>query len=297
LEIAMSTDQPSPPPDDDTPRPSSSKDAQAASTEPIKTSGAEAPADPPRGDAPAAPNSPNDTGRGWDFTPPPVATKERSYLGRVTVGIALVAVGVLWLLNSLGTVSVSGVQLIASALLVIGIGLLVGAFFGRARGLIIVGLVILPIVIAAALFRPYSEVLTVDSAFRDGAGDVTVVPADTADVRDEYRLAGGRYVVDLSAVDFAAPHDLGDPPSIAIEMGVGELILRLPDDVTAIIDASVGVGELRMLNRSSAGLGLQRNSVITIGDGTHTIEITMRLGVGQLTVAALSGASTQETDR
>ncbi|MEX0831204.1 MAG: hypothetical protein WD007_01260 [Nitriliruptoraceae bacterium] len=293
----MSTDQPSSTPDEEPPPPASSKASRDSSAETIDTTGGEAPADPSGSNEPDAPPSPDDTGRGWDFTPPPVATKERSYLGRVTVGIALVAVGALWLLNSLGTVSVSGVQLMGTALLVVGVGLLVGAFFGRARGLIVVGLVIVPLVIAAALFRPYSEVLTVDSAFRDGAGDVTASPTAAADVRDEYRLAGGRYVVDLSAVDFGAPHDLGDPPSIAIEMGVGELILRLPDDVTAIIDASLGVGELRMLNRSSAGVGLQRNSVITVGDGAHTIEITMRLGVGQLTVAALSGVPTQEADR
>lgn len=234
-------------------------------------------------------------GRDWSFTPPPVEPRERSVLGRATAGLALMAVGVVWLLDSIGMITASGVQLLATALLVVGLGLVIGAFAGRARGLIVVGILLVPLVLVAALLRPYSAVTFADGLVRDGAGDVTEAPATVADVRQEYALAAGRLIIDLSTLDLSSA-DV-EPVEIVAEMGAGELAVLLPDDVTVTINARLGVGELRILDRSHGWLGAQRTTTIAVGDGTYAIDLDVRLGVGQLTIAAPSGATTTETTR
>lgn len=231
----------------------------------------------------------------WGFTPPPIGSRTRSILGRATVGVALMTVGVVWLLDSLGAVNVSGVQLLATGLLVVGLGLILGAFFGRARSLIVVGMLLVPIVLAAALFRPYTGMTFADGLIRDGAGDVTEAPAAASDVRQEYALATGRFVIDLSDLDLSTFDT--EPVVIVAEMGAGELTVRLPDDVTATIDARLGVGGLRILDRSYGWIGAQHSTTVTVGEGTHAIELDVRLGVGQLTITAPSGATTTESNR
>jgi hypothetical protein len=89
-----------------------------------------------------------------NWSPPPAPVRERSLLGRITVGTALLVVGVLWLLRTAGVLPLDAVQLVAAGLLVVGVGLLVGAFAGRARWLILVGIVLAPLVLVGALLRP-----------------------------------------------------------------------------------------------------------------------------------------------
>ncbi len=212
----------------------------------------------------------------WE--PPPLPSRERSLLGRITMGTMLVVVGILMLLRTGGVAAVSAGQIVAAALLVVGVGLLVGAFVGRARWLVIVGLVLLPVVLAAELLRPVSASVIPELDLRDGGGDVTHAPQSTDELQDEYRLGGGRLVVDLREIDIEAASE------VAVQLGAGELIVWLPDDVEANVDARVGVGELAIDGLSSGGFGLRRSTVVVTGDGATQLDLDVRVGVGQLDV-------------
>src|SRR5205823_4532332 len=85
---------------------------------------------------------------GLSQTPPPPAPKppklpkERSRLGRVVLSMACLAIGILVIADAAGA-SVPGAAYVAAALGVVGFGLLIGAWLGRARWLIFPGIVLL----------------------------------------------------------------------------------------------------------------------------------------------------------
>ncbi|MEX0868707.1 MAG: hypothetical protein WD011_03455, partial [Nitriliruptoraceae bacterium] len=211
------------------------------------------------------------------FAPPPVPTRERSVLGRVTLGTVFVVVGGLWLLRIADVVHVAPRHLLATALLVVGLGLLVGAFAGRARWLILVGILLLPLVLAGALVRAMPGPLP-HIRVEDGAGDVRVTPGDASELREEYRLGGGRFELDLRNLT------LDEPTDVDIEVGAGEVVVRFPEDVTAVVDVSIGVGQVRVDGRADGGLGLDRTYDVSTGAGSATVTIDVELGAGQLDI-------------
>ena len=60
-------------------------------------------------------------------------------LGRAVVGAAALAIGIALLLDNTDTLDVTPKGVVAVLLLVVGVGLLIGTWFGRARWLIIPG--------------------------------------------------------------------------------------------------------------------------------------------------------------
>ncbi|MGH2697817.1 MAG: PspC domain-containing protein, partial [Actinomycetota bacterium] len=75
----------------------------------------------------------------------------RSRLGLFTLAAVLLTTGAAALLNNLGVTSFDGGQLSALALAVLGAGLIVGAWWGRARWLIWIGVLMFPFVAFANL--------------------------------------------------------------------------------------------------------------------------------------------------
>src|SRR5829696_2592586 len=132
--------------------------------------------------------------------PPPRRPRRRPFLGPLTFAAALIATGVALALDNLNVVDLSVGQLLAVFLTVLGAGLLVGAWWGRAWGLIPVGLLAAPVVALAALAG--------NVPVEGGMADRLYQPTTPAQVRPSYRLAGGEMVLDLSKVKFSA----GAPP-------------------------------------------------------------------------------------
>jgi hypothetical protein len=182
----------------------------------------------------------------------PVAPKERSILGRVTVSVAAIVVGVLIGWNAATDSDVPVRAVIAAALGVVGIGLVVGAFVGRARGLVVLGLV-LTLMASAAAFTGVQV--------RGGVGDRTGRPTTVAEVRPVYRLGVGEATLDLSQVDFSS----AGRTRVEVRQGVGDLLIEVPSDVIVLVDADVRAGEIR--RDSGEGDGFQRSQ-----DGTEVSE-------------------------
>jgi hypothetical protein len=93
-------------------------------------------ASPPYGGVPVAspwPDWPGGTAVESRPRPP------RSVLGLVTVSVCLLVVGALLVVANLTALQVMAAAVLATALVVVGLGLLVGARFGRSRGLMLLG--------------------------------------------------------------------------------------------------------------------------------------------------------------
>src|SRR5439155_11541866 len=108
--------------------------------------------------------------------------RERSPLGWITLGALLVVVGGAAGFDQAGIVSPSPGQYVALAVTVIGLGLLAGAWWGRARWMAVLGLLLLPVVLLASLIQV---------PLVGGFGQRSATPASSADLRSPYRIAGG----------------------------------------------------------------------------------------------------------
>ena len=209
--------------------------------------------------------------------PAPAPPKEKSVLGRLTIGVALLVAGTLVALDVADLVAVSAVVVIASALAVVALGLLLGTFVGRSRGLIALGIGLVLVLI------PLSAV---PDGIRwnagDGAGDRTYRVATMADLESEYALGAGSLTLDLRRLDVAAA------TTIDASVGVGELIVLLPPDVTVQVSSDVGVGEIDLpATAVKSGVDIEQSwsgppDAQPVSD--PSLDLTLSAGIGSVTV-------------
>ncbi|WP_166133719.1 PspC domain-containing protein [Nocardioides ochotonae] len=198
--------------------------------------------------------------------PPSNPTRRGPLLFWVTMALAALGIGIL------GIVDVAGAPVpdSAYAALVVatcGVMLVAGAFFGRAGGLIAVGLV-------AALLMAGT---TVGEDLVDG--DERYRPMTSLEVESGYDLGAGDLVLDLSAVE--------DPEALAgrtidVEGGVGRLEVIVPDDLRVRASADVGIGSAALFASDDAGFGV--SSGATSGPAGEPLEIVADLGIGQVRI-------------
>lgn len=219
-----------------------------------------------------AASGPADGGGSWTPPEPP----RRSWLTRLTLGAALVTVGVLWLLRLADVVTIGTSRLFAVALLVVGLGLLVGSWFGRGRWLILVGGLLLPVVVAAELLRPFGVIDLPRADVRSGFGEIAISPAELDELESSYQVGAGSLVLDLGDLE------IDEPTRLELQVGAGEAIVHLPSDVTADVTAKVAAGEVWIDGRSSAGLGVpERTERLEHGDGSELLTLDVTVGFGE----------------
>jgi phage shock protein PspC (stress-responsive transcriptional regulator) len=202
-------------------------------TEPLGW-GPAGPPEPPSWAPPPTPPAP-----AWGA--PPRVRRPRPFLGPLTVGAALIVTGLAVVLGNLEVIDLTAGQVLAVFLTVLGVGLLVGTWWGRAWGLIALALLLVPVVAAASLAD--SEPLT------GGIGERTWRPRTAAEVRPVYRLAAGDLVVDLSRVRFGP-----GPTSVEASVAAGRVLVVVPDEVAVELHGRVGVGGVDLLGRVDQGV-------------------------------------------
>ncbi|HLA65183.1 MAG TPA: PspC domain-containing protein, partial [Candidatus Saccharimonadales bacterium] len=163
-------------------------------------------------------------------TPP----RPRSPLGWYVCASLLIAIGLLAIASQVGNVQVQPGQFFGVALAVIGIGLVVGAWWGRARILILLAILLVPLAVAASF---------VTAPLVGGVGDYRYTPANAAELHTEYRSLAGRVVLDLRDLSVTSA-----PIHIAASVAVGELRVILPIGASVRIAARVGAGSAIIFN-------------------------------------------------
>jgi phage shock protein PspC (stress-responsive transcriptional regulator) len=206
---------------------------------------------------------------------PPKPPRERSSLGRLIVSLALLALGVLAVVDVAGA-SVPGTGYVAAVLGVIGLGLVVGAWLGHARVLIIPGILL-------------TVALTVGSSVENWnvghpgrAANVTWTPGSVADLQSRYSIDAGNGTLDLSHVDFR-DHSV----STEVRMDAGNLTVILPPDVDADVSAKVDVGSANVLGQHWDGLGQDTHRITdngADGPGGGQLLLVTTLDLGKLEV-------------
>ena len=76
---------------------------------------------------------------------------------------------------------------------------------------------------------------------------------------------------------------------VAARVGVGHLVIYVPDGVALEVDAEASGGDVVLLGQSNSGLGVSVERSLE-GDGSgRTIALDLKVGFGQIEVIAMPG--------
>jgi phage shock protein PspC (stress-responsive transcriptional regulator) len=206
-------------------------------------------------------------------------------------GLAVAAYGLTsWLHQANDWAGSDQTVALCAALAVVGLGVLGLGLTGRRAGFTGFIAVVLALVTWTASVVP-------DVTFGGGIGERVWRPSAT-DTTAGYKLSIGSADLDLSQL----PDDPATARQVGARVGVGELRIRIPHDLTVEVRSSVGAGDITRADFGSFeplppsldadplpadevnGNGRNISTVQTFGEGTPDVVIDAHVGLGQILI-------------
>jgi hypothetical protein len=240
------------------------------------------------------PPAPEDAGRGddggagpptapWDVPPPPVpveppqaTARRRRVLGPIVFGALLIWSGLAFLAD------VSLESGLAGALLILGVGFVLGSFVGGSRVLILPALVVGAALVVTAV---------IDIPLNGPIGDQAWAPQRIAEVAEDYEVSIGEGTLDLSALDIPA----GDELAIEASVGLGHLVVLVPEGMAADVTTDVGAGESQVFDLTQDGVGVTTDRSVEGSASSGTLTLDLTVGMGKIEVRRVLDASPTTT--
>jgi phage shock protein PspC (stress-responsive transcriptional regulator) len=233
------------------------------------------PVAPASGD-PAAPDAPTlvaEAGPPDASPPPPPRERRRRGSWRVTAlasGGVFLLLAVAGALDALDVVELGWGGMVALAIVLIGVALVASAFFGGARGLIPVG-ILLAVVLGGAAATGVS--------LNGGVGERDYRVTDGDLLRGRYELGIGHLMLDLRGIELAR-----GVTRITADLDFGMLEIVAPG-------ARIDDGDVSMRGdadgRGEGGIDVRRT--IVVGSGDRRLEIDAHVGAGLVAVSTRPG--------
>lgn len=190
-------------------------------------------------------------------------------LGRLTIAIGLIAVATMALIEvSDLSITIEPFYYFAAIIAIVGVGLLVGAWVGRARWLIIIGVVITPLLWFSMLL-PLSWDFSI--------GEFHHTPLTVEEVAVTYEQGIGQMTIDLTALSTA---ELAEIERIEASLGFGEMVVRVPQDVGIELLAEVSAGEVSGPFKTVNGVGF--DVVREFGPEPTVLVLDLEVGAGTI---------------
>jgi hypothetical protein len=195
----------------------------------------------------------------------------------VVIALLLVGGGLLWLLDTLDLADVSVRHALGAGLVVIGLGLVFAAWWGRAWALVPLGLVLGAVVMSLEV---------VDVPIDAGVGDREVVidtRAELADLADGEELFAGELTLDLSD----APLPTNRVTRVEAAVGMGNLVVIVPADANIEVDARVKAGNVAghlTPDPDKSGVDIHETFSDSGREGGADLVLDLRTGLGQVEV-------------
>jgi phage shock protein PspC (stress-responsive transcriptional regulator) len=203
----------------------------------------------------------------------PRKDRPRSVLGLLTFCSALISVGVVAMVDAWSGVE-PGPLYVAAPLAVVAVGLLIGTWFGRSRGLIMLGMLLVLALVPATFFSHW-DLTTGPSSF-DTPTTVEDLPTTT--------LTHGIGPMDYDLSELQLSDD--DEVTITMQLGMGPMSVTVPENADVIVNGSVGAGVINIFDRTTNGFA--RELTVTDdgpdGPGGGQIELNLELGAGPIDV-------------
>lgn len=187
--------------------------------------------------------------------------------GRVALGLVLVGAGTLWLLAAADVVEIGFRTFIG--ILLVAIGCAIALSSGRRRLLVLAGIVVVLVGL---------PVLLVDEElFEGGVGESVETPRSSADL-EPFRQGIGKLTVDLTDPDLPL-----DEVTVEASVGIGELVVLVPEATDFTLEAHVGVGNAEALGETTSGVDVDLDS-ISGTSGTQEVTLELDVGIGNLRI-------------
>lgn len=198
------------------------------------------------------------------------ASRPRPFLTPLAISLLLIGAGVTSLLQATGAVDVNLTVALAIATVFVGGALVVSSWFGRARALILVGILLVAATsIASAL----------DVPLRGGIGDRSYQPVQLAELQHPYRLAIGHLLIDLRRLPLPARQTT----TVEAQLGIGQLEVDVPNSMQVAVDAHAGAGSLMLFGHETGGWDVH-DTRATTGDTRGSLQLKLKVGAGQVRV-------------
>jgi phage shock protein PspC (stress-responsive transcriptional regulator) len=211
-----------------------------------------------------------------------VTREEEGPVTRIVLSVLALWLGIAWALTSYGVPTLSLMTTAAVGLVIVGGGLIASLWFGRARGLVPLGLLLGGVLlVASAVEGRISSHTLIDSARQgshDGIGQHVFTPSSLAELEDHYELDIGELTLDLSGLELE-----GSTERVHVEVGLGKAVVIVPADVAVEVHGEVGLGKAQAFELVSDGLGREL-STTQAGSSPGQLIIELEVGIGEGTV-------------
>ncbi|GAA4581162.1 hypothetical protein GCM10023194_11590 [Planotetraspora phitsanulokensis] len=219
----------------------------------------------PEGPPPAAPPPP----------PRPVKPKRpKSFIGGLTLCLALIVGGVMAAVQQSGTGSVSLPMVGGAVLVTIGAGLLVATWFGRGAGLVVLGMFVSLVLVAGSTVNGIPKKV----------GSFVWHPVTVTQASEDYTLGMGEGRLDLSDV----PLTPGARVRFNASVAVGQITVIVPATARVQVYGYTRLGEVKIDHKVEDGADVQFDRVLepeVTGTGdAPTIELHVKAGIGDVEV-------------
>lgn len=198
--------------------------------------------------------------------------RERSALTPITLALVLLLVGAAAAAAGAGWAPLDVGQLAALALVVVGAGLVVGAWYGRGRLLLVVGVLMIPVVLVASLVDfPPTGTIGSPYVYLHRAGEL-----------EDMRILAGQATLDLTEYPFAEGIE-----DVRLRVGAGSTTVIVPHDVRVEARVSVEAGDAEVFGGYESGFGITVDDAAGPEDATKVLDLEVVAGVGTVGVYRL----------
>jgi hypothetical protein len=197
--------------------------------------------------------------------PPQATARRRRVLGPIVFGALLIWSGLAFLTD------VSLESGLAGSLLILGIGFVLGSFVGGSRVLILPALVVGAALVATAVM---------DIPLNGPIGDQQWAPQRVDEVESDYEVSIGEGTLDLSRLDIPE----GEVLTIEASVGVGHLVVLVPEGMGADVTTDVGAGESSVFDLVQNGVGVSTDRSVEGSAGRGRVVLDLHVGMGHAEV-------------
>jgi len=204
-----------------------------------------------------------------------------SIVGHVLMALAVLVLSAVAVGAGFWAAGLGGGAAVAALLVVAGLGIMAAAFAGGARWLIAPAL-------ALAVGTGIATAADVD--LRGDYGERTETPRSATDLPRSYDIGAGSLIVDLRGLEFPQGET-----ALRIQVGLGEAVVVVPEDLCVVPDARVGMGEMEILGRDQEGVDLSRRDTSVGTD--RRLAVDAELGIGSLRITTDPEDAYRDHDR
>ena len=204
--------------------------------------------------------------------PSPPRPPRKPSLFAPVVGALLAAAGLFGLLAVLDIYDVDVAAALAAGVVIVGAAIAFGAMTQRRVG----GLVFLGLLLLAAFAMAAITPVSVGA----GVGEKTETPTTVTALDSSYEHGIGDLELDLSDVTLPA-----GTTSVDASVGIGKLVVTVPQDVALVIDAHAGVGSIDLLGARDDGVDADRRIALPgATPDAPVLDLEADIGVGDIQV-------------